>query len=50
MKQGTIVDHGSCNDLIKRHGRENLEDTFLNIARSKNELNKIFALSQGIFI
>lgn len=38
MKQGTIVDKGSCNDLIKKHGRENLEDTFLKIARSKNEL------------
>jgi len=24
--------------LIKKHGRENLEDTFLKIARSKNEL------------
>ena len=24
--------------LIKKHGRQNLEDTFLKIARSKNEL------------
>jgi len=38
MKQGIIVDQGSCNDLIKKHGRANLEDTFLKIARSKNEL------------
>ena len=38
MKQGKIVDSGSCNELIKKHGRENLEDTFLKIARSKNEL------------
>ena len=38
MKQGKIVDRGTCNDLIKKHGRDNLEDTFLKIARSKNEL------------
>ena len=38
MKHGKIVDSGTCDDLIKKHGRENLEDTFLKIARSKNEL------------
>ena len=38
MKQGKIVDSGTCVELIKKHGRENLEDTFLKIARSKNEL------------
>ena len=38
MKQGKIVDSGTCNELIKKHGRENLEDTFLKIARSKNEM------------
>jgi len=38
MKQGRIVDKGTCQELIKKHGRENLEDTFLKIARSKNEL------------
>ena len=38
MKQGKIVDRGTCVELIKKHGRENLEDTFLKIARSKNEL------------
>lgn len=38
MKQGKIVDEGTCKDLINKHGRENLEDTFLKIARSKNEL------------
>tara|TARA_B100001063_G_scaffold147518_1_gene137730 strand:- start:685 stop:1416 length:732 start_codon:yes stop_codon:yes gene_type:complete len=37
MKQGQIVDKGTCDELIKKHGRENLEDTFLKIARSKNE-------------
>jgi ABC-2 type transport system ATP-binding protein len=38
MKNGEIVDQGSCNELISKHGRENLEETFLKIARSKNEL------------
>ena len=38
MKQGQIVDKGTCSELIKKHGRENLEDTFLKIARGKNEL------------
>jgi ABC-2 type transport system ATP-binding protein len=38
MKHGKIVDSGTCNELIKKHGRENLEDTFLKIARSKSEL------------
>merc|ERR1711991_315391 len=38
MKQGEIVDSGTCNQLIKKHGRHNLEETFLKIARSKNEL------------
>ena len=38
MKQGRIVDEGTCEELINKHGRENLEDTFLKIARSKNEL------------
>ena len=38
MKQGNIVDKGTCNELINRHGRINLEETFLKIARSKNEL------------
>ncbi len=38
MKEGQIVDRGTCKELIKRHGRDNLEDTFLKIARSKNEM------------
>ncbi len=38
MKQGKIVDEGTCNDLMNKHGRKNLEDTFLKIARSNNEL------------
>mgnify|MGYP001278636691 CR=1 FL=1 len=38
MKKGEIVDRGTCNELIKKHGRNNLEETFLKIARSKNEM------------
>jgi len=38
MKQGKIVDKGTCEELINKHGRVNLEDTFLKIARDKNEL------------
>ena len=38
MKQGIIVDEGTCKNLIEKHGRNNLEDTFLKSARSKNEL------------
>ena len=38
MKQGKIVDKGTCNELMNKHGRENLEETFLKIARSKYEL------------
>ena len=35
MKQGKIVDEGTCEELINKHGRVNLEDTFLKIARNK---------------
>ena len=38
MKQGKIVDKGTCEELINKHGRKNLEDTFLKIARGNNEL------------
>ena len=37
MKNGSIVDKGTCRELIQKHGRNNLEETFLKIARSKNE-------------
>ena len=38
MKEGEIVDRGTCRSLIEKHGRNNLEDTFLKLARNKNEL------------
>ena len=38
MKKGEIVDKGTCNEIVNKHGRKTLEDTFLKIARNKNEL------------
>ena len=37
MRQGKIIDRGTCQTLIKKHGRSNLEETFLKLARSKDE-------------
>ena len=33
MKKGEIIDKGKCDDLISKHGRKNLEEVFLKIAR-----------------
>ena len=33
MKKGEIIDKGTCVSLVKKHGRENLEETFLKIVR-----------------
>tara|TARA_B100001564_G_C20659019_1_gene680645 strand:- start:2103 stop:2834 length:732 start_codon:yes stop_codon:yes gene_type:complete len=38
MKNGKIIDQGTCEEIIKKHGRKNLEETFLKLARSKNEI------------
>ena len=38
MKNGKIIDEGTCEEIIKKHGRNNLEETFLKIARSKDEI------------
>ena len=37
MKKGKIIDSGTCKELINKHGRNNLEETFLKLARSKDE-------------
>ena len=37
MKNGKIIDRGTCKQIIDKHGRNNLEETFLKLARSKNE-------------
>ena len=39
MKDGIIVDSGTPDDLIKKYGRKNLEEVFLQIARNNNEFN-----------
>ena len=39
MKDGIIVDSGTPEGLIKKHGRKNLEEVFLELVRSKNEFN-----------
>ena len=37
MKKGKIIDKGTCESLIKKHGRNNLEETFLELARRNDE-------------
>ena len=39
MKDGTIVDSGTPDNLITKHGRKNLEEVFLELVRNKNEFN-----------
>ena len=39
MKDGIIIDEGNPEELINKHGRKNLEEVFLKLSRSKNELN-----------
>ena len=39
MKGGTIVDSGTPDQLITKHGRRNLEEVFLELVRNKNEFN-----------
>ena len=37
MRNGKIIDRGTCKEIIEKHGRSNLEETFLKLARSENE-------------
>ena len=37
MRKGRIKDSGTCQELIQKHGRNNLEETFLKLARSEDE-------------
>ena len=39
MKDGIIVDSGCPANLIEKHGRKNLEEVFLKLSRSSDELN-----------
>ena len=38
MKDGLIIDEGKPEELIAKHGRQNLEEVFLKLTRSKNEI------------
>ncbi len=37
MKEGKIIDKGTPQNLINKHGRKNLEEVFLKLSRSNNE-------------
>ena len=37
MKNGSIIDQDSPTELIKKHGRKNLEEVFLKLTRGQNE-------------
>ena len=39
MKDGTIIDRGTPENLITKYGRKNLEEVFLELVRNKNEFN-----------
>jgi len=39
MRDGFIVDSGTPDHLITKHGRKNLEEVFLELVRNKNEFN-----------
>ncbi len=39
MNDGNIIDRGTPDDLIKKHGRKNLEEVFLELVRTKSEFN-----------
>ena len=38
MKKGKIIDQGTSKEIINRHGRANLEETFLKIVRREDEV------------
>ena len=37
MKDGLIIDKGTPNELIKKHGKNNLEEVFLKLNKIKND-------------
>ena len=37
MNNGSIIDQGNPDKLIKKHGRKNMEEVFLKLTREKNE-------------
>jgi len=38
MKDGKIIDRGTPSEIINKHGKKNLEEVFLKLNRTKNEL------------
>ena len=38
MKEGKIIDRGTPSEIINKHGKKNLEEVFLKLNRTKNEL------------
>ena len=38
MKDGKIIDRGTPSEIIHKHGKKNLEEVFLKLNRTKNEL------------
>ena len=39
MKEGKIIDYGEPQELINKHGRENLEEVFLKLTRNNDEFH-----------
>ena len=37
MNSGKIIDQGIPSNLIKKHGRKNMEEVFLKLTKGKNE-------------
>ena len=37
MKDGQLIDQGTPKDLIKKHGKQNLEEVFLKLNRGNDE-------------
>ena len=44
MNKGTIIDHGKPIELIKKHGRKNMEEVFLKLSRKRMNFNKMYGL------
>ena len=40
LKRGRVVDQGSPDDLLRRYGREDMEEVFLDIARDRRQGNE----------
>ena len=38
MKEGKNIDRGTPSEIINKHGKKNLEEVFLKLNRTKNEL------------